>query len=118
MIIVLFCRVIWCYWQVLTLLVHDMVDDQLTKLVCTACDLAMRVYTCNLPECFTEQDLEDIDKLIVNLRNTLQRLYGGLRVSTSTRPHSTSCRTSQLTSAGWGTPSTTTATDMRLHTVC
>lgn len=68
--------VVLCCLQVLPLLVHNLVDDQLTKLVCTACDLAMRVYTRNLPESFSEQDLVAIDKLIIKLRDALQRLYG------------------------------------------
>jgi hypothetical protein len=61
--------------QVLPLLVHGLVDDELTKLVCCACELAMRIYTRNRPAGFTQAGLDAIDAEIVKLRDTLSRLY-------------------------------------------
>jgi hypothetical protein len=62
--------------QVLPVLVHNLVDKQLTKLVCCACAVAMRIYTRRRPEEYTVQDLVDIDDDIVQLRDWLQQLYG------------------------------------------
>lgn len=70
------CCCLWLLAQVLPFLVHNLVDSKLTKLVCQACELAMRIYTRNLPPAFTERDLVEIDLLIVQLRDTLENLYG------------------------------------------
>ena len=62
--------------QVLPILVHNLVDKKLTKLVCIACDVAMHIYTRQRPEKYTEEDLAAIDTKIILLRDTLQQLYG------------------------------------------
>lgn len=62
--------------QVLPLLVHGLVDEELTRLVCIACDLGMRIYTRRREEEYTERDLVQVDKAIQQLYGTLERLYG------------------------------------------
>lgn len=62
--------------QVLPILVHNLVDKQLTKLVCIACDVGMRIYTRRRAEEYTEDDLRELDESILLLRDTLQKLYG------------------------------------------
>jgi hypothetical protein len=61
--------------QVLPIVVHNLVDKRLTKLVCKACAVAMRIYTRRLPERYTEEDLREIDSAIIQLRNLLRELY-------------------------------------------
>lgn len=55
---------------------HNLVDEHLTKLVCIACDLAMRVYTRNRPEEYSEDDLAAIDDTVIKLRDIMRKLYG------------------------------------------
>jgi hypothetical protein len=65
-----------CRFQVLPLIVHNLVDKELTKLVCKACAVAMRIYTRRLPEHYTDEDLQAIDADILQLRDALRKLYG------------------------------------------
>lgn len=62
--------------QALPILVHNLVDKELTKRACIACDVAMRIYTRRRPEEYTEEDLVGIDDAIILLHDTLHKLYG------------------------------------------
>jgi hypothetical protein len=67
---------------VLPLLAHDLVDDELTELMCQVSDVSMRMYSRCRASHFTQADLEELDDCLIDMCKTMKEVYEDTNVGT------------------------------------